>query len=244
MFRDAGPADAPKPVIGAATSRVDSRAKVTGTARYGSDFDGGQSPAYAFLATSAIARGRITAIDETAARAVRGVLESFTDRNVGDRVKPGKMFAAKGYMGATIAPLASDRVPAPGRTTGSRPGIRAKTSTASGTASPSNSASSRPSAERVVSPYIGGAIGSRGSLTRRTALVAPAARQLRRPVRLEATRRQGSTVATYRAETRHRIRLGAGRDAWSGGTGERVVPVGHRPCLRLGSPGERFGATP
>ena len=70
----------------------------------------------------------------------------------------------------------------------------------------------QPSDIRVVSPYVGGAFGSRGSLTPRTALVALAAQRVRRPVRLETTRSQGFTVATYRAETRHRIRLGAGAD--------------------------------
>ena len=65
---------------------------------------------------------------------------------------------------------------------------------------------------RVVSPFIGGAFGSRGSLNHRTALVAFAARRVGRPVRLEVARDQGYTTATYRAETRHRVRLGAGRD--------------------------------
>ena len=64
----------------------------------------------------------------------------------------------------------------------------------------------------VVSPFIGGAFGSRGSLTQRTALIAVAARRLNRPVKLVATRDQGFTIATYRAETRHHVRLGADRD--------------------------------
>jgi len=64
---------------------------------------------------------------------------------------------------------------------------------------------------RVVSRYVGGAFGSRGSLTQRTALVALAAKRLGRPVKLVATRAQGFTIATYRAETRHHIRLGADR---------------------------------
>ena len=64
----------------------------------------------------------------------------------------------------------------------------------------------------VVSPFIGGAFGSRGSLTQRTALIAVAARRLNRPVKLVATCDQGFTIATYRAETRHRVRLGADRD--------------------------------
>lgn len=63
----------------------------------------------------------------------------------------------------------------------------------------------------VHSPYIGGAFGSKGSVTPRTALVALAAKLLSRPVKLVVTRDQGFTVATYRAETRHRIRLAASR---------------------------------
>src|SRR5262249_40656686 len=67
------------------------------------------------------------------------------------------------------------------------------------------------SAIEVHSPYIGGAFGSKGSVTTRTALVALAARALSRPVKLVATRDQGFTIATYRAETRHHVRLGASR---------------------------------
>ncbi len=65
---------------------------------------------------------------------------------------------------------------------------------------------------RVISPYIGGAFGSKGALTQRTALVAIAARRLGRPVKLVPTREQGFYVSTFRAETRHRVRLGASRD--------------------------------
>ena len=61
----------------------------------------------------------------------------------------------------------------------------------------------------MVSPFVGGAFGSKGSLTQRTALIAIAARRLGRPVKLVATRKQGFTIATYRAETRHHVRLGA-----------------------------------
>ena len=96
--------------IGEAASRIDGRAKVTGEALYGSDFYGGGAPAFAFLATSAIARGRITRLDEARARAVPGVLEIFTYRNVGERILPGKTFDQKGYMGTSIAPLASERI--------------------------------------------------------------------------------------------------------------------------------------
>jgi xanthine dehydrogenase YagR molybdenum-binding subunit len=62
------------------------------------------------------------------------------------------------------------------------------------------------------SPYVGGAFGSKGGVTSRTALVAIAARRVNRPVKLVMTRDQGFTMATYRAETRHRVRLGAARD--------------------------------
>jgi xanthine dehydrogenase YagR molybdenum-binding subunit len=65
---------------------------------------------------------------------------------------------------------------------------------------------------RIISPFVGGAFGSKASVTPRTALVALAARRLGRPVKLVLTREQGFGVATYRAETRHRLRLGADAD--------------------------------
>ena len=61
----------------------------------------------------------------------------------------------------------------------------------------------------VESRYIGGAFGSRGGATARTALIAIAAKRVKRPVRLVPSRAQGFTIATYRAETRHRLKLGA-----------------------------------
>ena len=66
-----------------------------------------------------------------------------------------------------------------------------------------------PDKVRVVSHYVGGAFGSKGTMTPRTALIALAAKRLNRPVKLVATRAQGFTIATYRAETRHHIQLGA-----------------------------------
>ena len=65
---------------------------------------------------------------------------------------------------------------------------------------------------RVVARHVGGAFGSKGIPSARSAWIAIAARRLNRPVKLVATRGQGYTIATYRAETRHHIRLGAGRD--------------------------------
>jgi len=66
-----------------------------------------------------------------------------------------------------------------------------------------------PSAVHVVNPYVGGAFGGKGFMTQRTALIAGAARELSRPVRNVVTRDQGFTLATYRAETKHRVRLAA-----------------------------------
>jgi xanthine dehydrogenase YagR molybdenum-binding subunit len=69
-----------------------------------------------------------------------------------------------------------------------------------------------PANVHAVSPYVGGAFGSKAQHSPRTALVALAAKKLKRPVKLVMTRDQGFTVQTYRAETRHRIKLGAARD--------------------------------
>jgi xanthine dehydrogenase YagR molybdenum-binding subunit len=289
--------------IGINTPRIDGRRKVTGQARYGADMPV-SAPAYGFLRISAIARGRITAIDEKEARALNGVLEVFTYKNVGEHIKPGKFFSNQGYMGSSIAPLASDKVwhdgqivalviadsfetardaahrltitydedkpsagfDSPGATTvaaadvskkhrdpavgdedtafaASPVKIIARYSTPTQHHNPIELFSTTcawnadrltvwessqnvygfrfgiadqlgidPGNVRVISPFIGGAFGSRGSLSHRTALVAFAARQLNRPVKLVATRDQGFTTATYRAETRHQIRIGAQRD--------------------------------
>jgi xanthine dehydrogenase YagR molybdenum-binding subunit len=77
-----------------------------------------------------------------------------------------------------------------------------------------------PSAVHVTNPYIGGAFGGKGFMTQRTALIAGAARELSRPVRNVVTRDQGFTLATYRAETKHHVRLAADR-------GGRLLAYGH-----------------
>ncbi len=69
-----------------------------------------------------------------------------------------------------------------------------------------------PSRIRAQSPYVGGAFGSKGTITPRTALVAIAAQRLGRPVKLVASRQDGFTVSTFRAETRHRVKLAADHD--------------------------------
>jgi xanthine dehydrogenase YagR molybdenum-binding subunit len=292
-----------KVVLGAPLARLDGRLKVTGAAAYGSDAPS-VAPAYAALATSAIARGRVISIDDRGARAVPGVLDVLTHRDVGGAIKVGTYFAAGGHVASTILPLGSDRVMhggqiiavvladtqesaaegverlvvdyealtpsagfdtdgvevVPGRMAskthedprvGDAEGafasapvkIDARYSTPTQHHNPielfttmcawdgdqltvwessqnvygiKNGLAEQlgvPADKiRVVSRFAGGAFGSRGSLTQRTAIIAFAARRLRRPVKLVATRAQGFTIATYRAETRQRVRLGATRD--------------------------------
>jgi len=69
-----------------------------------------------------------------------------------------------------------------------------------------------PAKVHVINPYVGGAFGGKGVMTQRTAIIAVIARELGQPVKLVATREQGFTIATYRAETRHHVRLGADKN--------------------------------
>ncbi len=82
---------------------------------------------------------------------------------------------------------------------------------------------------RVINAYVGGGFGSKGSMTPRTAIIASIARRLGRPVKLVSTRDQGFTIATYRAETRHQIQLGAGRDGRLTALRHEGVEVSSRP---------------
>ena len=81
----------------------------------------------------------------------------------------------------------------------------------------------------MLSRFVGGAFGSKGTMTPRTALVALAAKKLNRPVKLVPTRDQGFTIATYRAETRHHIRIGARRDGKIVGYSQEGFEVSSRP---------------
>ncbi len=80
-----------------------------------------------------------------------------------------------------------------------------------------------PAKVTVINPFVGGAFGSKGMMTQRTGIVARIAKIVGRPVKLVATRDQGFTIATFRAETSHHIKLGADKkgrltalshDAW------------------------------
>jgi xanthine dehydrogenase YagR molybdenum-binding subunit len=83
---------------------------------------------------------------------------------------------------------------------------------------------------RVLSAFVGGAFGSRGGVTHRTAWVAIAARRLGRAVKLVATRQQGFTIATYRAETRQRVRLAAAPDGKLQALMHESWEATSRPC--------------
>ncbi|MFI7453887.1 xanthine dehydrogenase family protein molybdopterin-binding subunit [Nonomuraea sp. NPDC049714] len=68
-------------MIGRPVSRVDGAAKVTGEARYAADAEV-RGVTHAVLVVSAVARGRITAIDTARATAAPGVLGVFTHQNL------------------------------------------------------------------------------------------------------------------------------------------------------------------
>jgi xanthine dehydrogenase YagR molybdenum-binding subunit len=93
--------------IGAPLDRVDGRAKVTGAARYAADAPV-DAPLFAVIVQSTIARGRMTAIDESAARAVPGVVEVLTHKNA-PRV-PAIAFDFTMPVQEELAPLQSDEI--------------------------------------------------------------------------------------------------------------------------------------
>ena len=62
------------PYIGTGTSRIDGVAKVTGAAKYAAEFNA-PGLLHGSIVTSTIAKGRITRIDTSAAKRVKGVLD-------------------------------------------------------------------------------------------------------------------------------------------------------------------------
>ena len=291
-------ADDASGLFGRPTPRVDGVAKVTGAAHYASD-EPVANPAFAYLVTSAIARGRVASMNLEHARAVPGVVDILNHENVGSQAVPPPQMD----KGPTTTTLESDRIwhdgqiiavvvadtfeaareaarkvevqygeeapsatfDSPGVTVephkvtpdspdpkvGDAPGaiaraevkIDARYSTPTQHHNPielftttcvwdgphltiyepsqsmwglkggvAQQLKMDPAMIRTVSRYVGGAFGSKGGPTARTAWIAIAARRLNRPVKLVATRDQGFTIVTYRAETRHRLQLGASRD--------------------------------
>jgi xanthine dehydrogenase YagR molybdenum-binding subunit len=95
------------PAIGRPLDRIDGPAKVTGAARYAADAVE-LAPLYAVIVQSTIARGRIRAIDESAARTVPGVVEVLTYRNA-PRV-PVFEFSWETPYCEQLAPLQDDQI--------------------------------------------------------------------------------------------------------------------------------------
>ncbi len=62
---------------------------------------------------------------------------------------------------------------------------------------------------RVVSNFIGGGFGAKGNVWPHTVLTALAARELRRPLKVQLTRPQMQTYSPYQTHTQQTIRLGA-----------------------------------
>ncbi len=92
------------------------------------------------------------------------------------------------------------------------------------------------SAVEIVSPFVGGAFGSKVFLWQHVAINAQAARVLGRPVKLALTRAQMFTSTGHRPRTVQRLRLGAGPDGSLGTTEHHTLcetsPVAHfaEPC--------------
>jgi xanthine dehydrogenase YagR molybdenum-binding subunit len=306
----------PKTNMGEPAPRTDARVKVTGAARYPADFPVG-NPAFGFLVTSTIAKGRIERLDLGEARAVEGVLDVLTYQNTtelrdvnfadGAATSIQKLGPEILHEGQIVAMVLADSYEAareaaykvkvayaaePASATFGSDGLEEEDATK--VSSRHKEVPSKGDAEaalagadvlmeaeyftpaqhhnpmelfsttcawsgdqltvyepsqfvyglkngvanrlgidadrvHVVSPYVGGAFGSKGTMTPRTALVAFASRRLNRPVKLVATRDQGFTIATYRAETRHRVRLGATRDGKLVGYSHEGWEISSRP---------------
>src|SRR3954468_3312271 len=98
----------PKANMGQPIPRYDAVAKVTGKAAYAADMPL-VNPAFAYLVTSSIAKGRIDGFDLAAARQVRGVLDIVTHENA-EKLKEAKLFSNGGYSSTTIQPLKSAEI--------------------------------------------------------------------------------------------------------------------------------------
>ena len=100
-----------RPYIGAATSRIDGRAKVTGAAKYAGEFNV-PNLVYGFVLESTIAKGRIVRIEARNALQVKGVSDVLTHQNrppLADADKDWKDDTAP-ERGAPFRPLYDDRI--------------------------------------------------------------------------------------------------------------------------------------
>ena len=98
------------PYIGTGTSRIDGVAKVTGAAKYAAEFN---APVllYGSVVTSTITKGRITRIDASDAKGVKGVVDVLTHANrplMADNDKAYEDDVAP--LGSPFRPLFDDRI--------------------------------------------------------------------------------------------------------------------------------------
>ena len=100
-----------RPYIGAATSRIDGHAKVTGAAKYAGEFNV-PNLVYGFVIESTIAKGRIVRIDTRDALQVSGVVDVLTHQNrppLADADKAWKDEVAP-EKGSPFRPLYDDKI--------------------------------------------------------------------------------------------------------------------------------------
>jgi len=96
-------------LIGKGVERYEGRLKVTGTAPYAYEVEPPSPPAFGYLVTAAIARGRITRIDTAAAESSPGVLLVWTHRNAPAQASRGARANPRSQRASNPA-LAGDRV--------------------------------------------------------------------------------------------------------------------------------------
>lgn len=96
-------------VVGMPLDRVDGRLKVTGAAKYASDYQA-KNVAHAALVVSTVAKGKVKDIDTAAALKAPGVLAVLTHKNV-LKLRPAKAdFFNGGVPGENRLPLADDTI--------------------------------------------------------------------------------------------------------------------------------------
>src|SRR4029077_1405914 len=96
--------------IGTATSRVDGRAKVTGAAKYASEFNTA-GLAHASVVTSTIAKGRIARIDASETLSVAGVFDVLTHQNRPPMATEDSAYKDEGAPeGSPYRPLFDDKI--------------------------------------------------------------------------------------------------------------------------------------
>lgn len=89
-------------VVGKPTDRIEGPLKTTGTAKYAYEYnDQVTNPAYGYILGAAIARGTITRIDQTAAKAAPGVLAIVTAANAGP-LQAGKFYVSRFLAGPQV----------------------------------------------------------------------------------------------------------------------------------------------